>query len=60
MVVICPPDVGEPGAVMAAEPETTDHVPVPEPGVFPVNVAVVAPHGGFISTPASAVRPAGA
>ena len=49
------PDVGEAGVVMVAVPETTDQFPVPTPGVFPAKVAVVTPHGGFISSPALAM-----
>ncbi len=38
------PEVAEEGVVTVAEPETTDHAPVPELGVFPANVAVVTLH----------------
>ena len=33
------PDAGELGLVMVAVPETKDHVPVPDAGVFPASVA---------------------
>ena len=49
------PEVGEPGVVMVAVPDTTDHKPVPTTGVFPAKVAVVTSHVGFISAPALAV-----
>ena len=49
------PDVGEPGVVMVAVPDITDHKPVPTIGVFPVKVAEVTPQAGFISDPALAV-----
>ena len=37
------PEVGEPGVVIVAVPETTDHVPLPTVAVFPAKVAVVTP-----------------
>jgi hypothetical protein len=47
------PEVGEPGVVMVAVPETTVHVPVPTTGVLPAKVAVLTPpHAGFIAEPA--------
>lgn len=48
------PEMGEPGVVIVAAPETTDHVPVPITGVFAANVAVVTPQEGLISDPALA------
>ena len=49
------PDVGEPGVVMVAVPETTVQLPVPTPGLLPAKVAVLTPQAGFISVPAAAV-----
>jgi hypothetical protein len=48
------PDVGEPGLVIVAVPETTVHKPVPVTGVLPAKVAVVTPQAGVISEPAFA------
>jgi hypothetical protein len=48
------PDVGEPGLVIVAVPETTVHNPVPVTGVLPAKVAVVTPQAGVISEPALA------
>ena len=48
------PEVGEEALVTMAVPEITDHAPAPTVGVFADNVAVLAPHAGFISEPALA------
>jgi hypothetical protein len=48
------PEVGEPGLVIVAVPETTVHNPVPVTGVLPAKVAVVTPQAGVISEPAFA------
>jgi hypothetical protein len=47
------PEVGDVGVVMDAEPEITDHEPVPTDGEFPANVVVVVLHR-FWFVPASA------
>ena len=49
------PEVGDPGVVIVAVPDTTAHALVPTTGVFPAKVAVVTSHVGCISAPALAV-----
>ena len=49
------PEVGEPGVVMLAFPETFVQLPIPSDGVFPDNVAILTPQAGLISVPAIAI-----
>ena len=49
------PEVGDPGVVIVAVPDTTAHALVPTTGVFPAKVAVATPQAGLISEPAAAV-----
>ena len=49
------PEFGDPGEVMVAVPDTTDHCPVPMVGALPARVTEVAPQSPRMSAPALAV-----